>query len=144
MLDITCMNMVINTCSLLYFKKLKHKIMHNIWCRISSFNTCSSFFFFKGLDLDHQHRTIGSGSWAGGGSWRDVQCTNWQFCKRTRVDSPRMRFFYTKSYNQSLHESKIQKLNRRRRVFCRKAGRILHLECDAYHGNFYVHIYEML
>lgn len=47
MLDITCMNMVINTCSLLYFKKLKHKIMHNIWCRISSFNTCSSFFFFQ-------------------------------------------------------------------------------------------------
>lgn len=42
MLDI--MNMVINTCSLLYFRKLKHKIMHNIWCRISSFNTCSSFF----------------------------------------------------------------------------------------------------
>lgn len=42
MLDI--MNMVINKCSLLYFKKLKHKIMHNIWCRISSFNTCSSFF----------------------------------------------------------------------------------------------------
>lgn len=38
------MNMVINKCSLLYFKKLKHKIMHNIWCRISSFNTCSSFF----------------------------------------------------------------------------------------------------
>lgn len=42
MLDI--INMVINKCSLLYFKKLKHKIMHNIWCRISSFNTCSSFF----------------------------------------------------------------------------------------------------
>lgn len=48
MLDI--MNMVINTCSLLYFRKLKHKIMHNIWCRISSFNTCS-FFFSKDLTL---------------------------------------------------------------------------------------------
>lgn len=51
MLDITCMNMVINTCSLLYFKKLKHKIMHNIWCRISSFNTFSSIFFSKDLTL---------------------------------------------------------------------------------------------